>query len=237
MRDRVAHVFGGEDASTLAFASKLARKYGWGVKFALRAILEYKKFVFLGVTGQQRVTPSKVIDMVWHQHIEFTRGYRGFCESVLGANFDHDPELVPFDRQTAVYDAQYHTTLERYHSEFKMDPPEDIWGTPKFDQRRVKRAEATLVERRSSDQQSGGGGDDLLLWQYFSTPTPTHNHETGGRDSFHDSISKPVGYNHADSLSHAGHTPGGDGGGSSGGTSGGCSGGSSCSGGGGCSSG
>lgn len=49
--DRVNETFGGGDASTRAFArkiaSKIARKHGWSTRFALRAISEYRKFVFL----------------------------------------------------------------------------------------------------------------------------------------------------------------------------------------------
>jgi choice-of-anchor B domain-containing protein len=42
---------GARDASIRAFASKLRRKLGWETRFALRALAEYKKFLFLGVTG------------------------------------------------------------------------------------------------------------------------------------------------------------------------------------------
>jgi hypothetical protein len=40
--------FWGEDASTKAFADKIARKLQWRHRFALRAIREYKKFICLG---------------------------------------------------------------------------------------------------------------------------------------------------------------------------------------------
>src|SRR5262245_47772197 len=111
MWDRVSEVFGGADASTRAFASKIARKHRWSTKFALRAIDEYRKFVFLGVTGDIVVTPSKVIDTVWHEHLLFTRAYREFCRDVLERDFDHHPELIPSDDQTGVYAQQFEATL------------------------------------------------------------------------------------------------------------------------------
>ena len=43
---KVTAAFGGEDASTKAFADKIARKLQWKHRFALRAIREYKKFRF-----------------------------------------------------------------------------------------------------------------------------------------------------------------------------------------------
>jgi len=74
MADKVIELFGGTDASTRAFAAKVARKLGWSTDFALRAIGEYRKFVYLGVTSPHEVTPPKVIDQVWHEHQLFTRG-------------------------------------------------------------------------------------------------------------------------------------------------------------------
>ncbi|MES2178194.1 MAG: hypothetical protein V4550_10040 [Gemmatimonadota bacterium] len=132
LMDRVAAVFGGSDASTRAFASKVARKLGWTNRFALRAVEEYKKFVYLGISSGTNVTPPKVIDQVWHEHLLFTRAYRDFCRDVLRKEFDHNPELLATDAQTDVYHEQYAATLALYRAEFNVKPPADIWGTPKF---------------------------------------------------------------------------------------------------------
>jgi hypothetical protein len=148
LADHVVAMFGKHDASTHAFASKLARKRGWSNGFALRAIDEYKKFVYLGVTSDTPVTPSKHVDQVWHQHLLFTKAYREFCTDILRRDFDHHPELVPMDTQTEVFSEQYEDTLRLYVAEFNKLPPKDIWGTPKFpldarQPRRVKYADAT----------------------------------------------------------------------------------------------
>jgi len=124
--DHVRSVFGGTDASTRAFADKLSRKLGWDIRFALRAIAEYKRFVYLGMVSDFGVTPSKVIDQVWHEHILFSRAYRDFCDEVLGCEFDHHPELVPVAAETGVFSAQYHATLVLYRKEFNVEPPDDI---------------------------------------------------------------------------------------------------------------
>jgi hypothetical protein len=130
--DHVRSVFHGSDASTSAFADKLSRKLGWNRSFALRAVAEYKKFVYLGVVSNFGVTPSKVIDQVWHEHLLFSRAYRDFCSDVLQCEFDHNPELVPFDEETGVFEAQYRATLDAYEKEFDRTPPADIWAIPKF---------------------------------------------------------------------------------------------------------
>jgi hypothetical protein len=129
---RVVAAFGGADAATKAFADKLARKLAWPRPFAREAIAEYRKFVYLGMVSDFPVTPSKVIDQVWHEHQLFTQGYRRFCREILGRHFDHHPELIPADDQLANYQAQYQLTLALYRKEFNQDPPPDIWLVPKF---------------------------------------------------------------------------------------------------------
>jgi hypothetical protein len=142
LADHVRSLFAGSNASTCAFASKIARKHNWTERFALRAIDEYKKFVFLGVTSDVPVTPPKIIDMVWHEHILFSRAYREFCDAVLTRPFDHNPELLPTPDQTDVFETQFEQTLDSYEREFRVPPPEDIWGTPKFKRERKISGEA-----------------------------------------------------------------------------------------------
>lgn len=161
LADRIAAAFGSHHASTRAFASKLKRKLGWEMRFALRALDEYKKFLFLGVTGSTPVTPSKVIDQVWHEHLLFTRAYRQFCTEVLEHDFDHHPELVPMDSQTALFSEQYEETMRRYVAEFNVLPPPDIWGTPKFTLEVTPRAQR--ADRTRRDGRSGQDSDALYL--------------------------------------------------------------------------
>jgi uncharacterized membrane protein YgcG len=161
LADRIASAFGPHHASTRAFASKLRRKLGWETRFALRALDEYKKFLFLGVTGSTPVTPSKVIDQVWHEHLLFTRAYRQFCKEVLHHDFDHHPELVPEDSQTALFSEQYEETLRRYVAEFNVLPPPDIWGTPKFT------LEVKPRSRRPRGRNGSGSPDGDALYLSF----------------------------------------------------------------------
>ena len=165
---RVAETFGGEDASTKAFAGKIARKLEWKHRFALRAIKEYKKFIYLGAVSDFVVTPSKVIDQVWHEHLLFTKAYRDFCSDVLGFEFDHHPELLPMTDQTGTFNAQYLDTLELYKKEFGINPPADIWSQPKFDKELVP-----VNGYESKKKTAMAGGDtgpyysDTPLYTYF----------------------------------------------------------------------
>ncbi|MCE9627919.1 MAG: hypothetical protein K8R56_08385 [Candidatus Eisenbacteria bacterium] len=165
MLERVQEAFGGPDASTHAFAHKLSRKLGWSTRFALQAIEEYRKFLYLGMVAPFTVTPPKVIDQVWHEHLLFTRGYREFCDQVLRRDFDHHPELMPDEAQTAGFEAQYDATCELYQEEFDRVPPAAFWGTPKFAGRE------RLNERREARRRSDA---DLWAASGFSDSTPLH---------------------------------------------------------------
>lgn len=178
--DRVAAKFGGADASTKAFASKLARKLGWTSGFARRVIGEYKKFLYLGVVSERAVTPSKVIDQIWHEHLLFSRGYREFCRDVLQREFDHHPELLPVDEQTSVFKAQYDATLALYVAEFNRTPPEDIWGTPKF---RLDASAPVLAPLpTTARERTASGGDDAPLFLLVGGGDGAADQSPGGAD-------------------------------------------------------
>jgi hypothetical protein len=131
--DRLTARFGHDHPSLRAFAGKIARKHGWKNSFALRALDEYKKFIYLGMVSDFEVTPSKIIDTVWHEHLLFSKAYRQFCQEIAGRPLDHHPELVPMEEQTGRYSAQYLDTITLYQKEFGLQPPASIWGDTKFD--------------------------------------------------------------------------------------------------------
>ncbi len=165
LAQQVKAMFSGEDPFTRAFAAKIAKKHGWTPEFAFLAIREYKKFVYLGVTSHYDVTPSKVIDIVWHEHQLFTRGYRDFCDTVLGRHFDHVPELVPIDEQMVAFNSQYYKVVDFYKHEFGVSPPPEIWGTPKFDRRIRYSRSVTKPERKRDDAPSADS--DMPLYTMF----------------------------------------------------------------------
>ncbi|MDQ3243219.1 MAG: hypothetical protein M3Q09_05800 [Gemmatimonadota bacterium] len=233
LRDHVRAIFGGADASTQAFASKIARKLGWTQGFSLRAIEEYQKFVYLGMVTESHVTPPKVIDQVWHEHLLFSRPYREFCRDVLGRDFDHNPELIPSEGQTEAFHQQYAATLDLYRSEFNVTPPVDIWGTPKF-MTVDDRTQMPKPKRESYDEGTHSAGGDLPLFLLFDggdADGMSHHEmpEFGGGGSFSGGGS---GSSWSDAMTSTnGADTSGSGDGADGGGGSGCS--SSCGGGGG----
>ena len=252
LSDHVMACFGGTDAATRAFATKLGRKLGWPSRFARRAIDEYKKFLYLGVVADFGVTPSKIIDQVWHEHLLFTKAYGEFCRDVLGRPFEHFPELVATDDQTSVFREQYERTLDLYEEEFGVAPPEDIWSTPKFEPGLARVQRAPRKKKRDAGAATATSwSDDAPLYTYFDG-SPASGGESadsmpefgggggfsggGGGSSWADSVVDSFSGTHSDSTGDSGANDGAssDSGGDSAGGDGGGSGCSSGCGGGGC---
>ena len=71
----------------IGFLAHLMRANGWSRPFALGAIDEYRKFVFLALEADHPVTPSDQVDQVWHLHLLFSDTYwNDFCPRVLKAS-------------------------------------------------------------------------------------------------------------------------------------------------------
>jgi hypothetical protein len=109
-------------------STKLAWKHHWTEIYTLRAIHEYKKFVFLAAIQVQIVSPSMTVDRVWHHHLLYTRSYwQDFCGEVLKKPLHHYPGgggTAEFARDCQ----RYQSTLELYQSYFGK-PPADIWDS------------------------------------------------------------------------------------------------------------
>jgi uncharacterized protein (TIGR04222 family) len=114
----------------LTFASRLALENGWGRDFAERAVLEYKRFVFLALAAGHPVCPSEQVDQVWHLHLTYTRSYWDeFCQGVLSRRLHHDPTRGGA-AEAAKHHAMYAATLASYRQVFGSEPPADLWPAP-----------------------------------------------------------------------------------------------------------
>lgn len=215
----IIELLGAKNASVRAFANKIMKKHNLPMAFVFQAIEEYKKFIYLGVISDFVVTPSKYIDIIWHEHILFSKGYREFCRDVINYQFDHQPELVATEDQTELFTAQYLETMELYRKEFGMEPPENIWGIPKFDKENLTTVKKSVSKKKANDH---GGGADFYLSEgplFHSFHEGELTHEFSGFDSG-DFGGAGAGGDFSDSSSDSG----GDGGSCSG-CSGGCGGG------------
>ena len=129
--------------SSFTFTDRLCRENDWSMEYALRAILEYKKFMFLVCATQHSQTPSDQVDQVWHLHLLYTQSYWiEFCRNVLHRDVHHGPTKGV--EEQGLYKDQYAHTLEQYSKKFNELPPSDIWPDP---DKRISEIHFTRVNR------------------------------------------------------------------------------------------
>lgn len=115
--------------SSFSFSDRLSRENNWSLEYSLRAILEYKKFIFLICTSSKPLTPSDEIDQVWHLHLLYTESYWiDLCEDTIDRKIHHGPTRG-ISEQSRFFD-QYQYTLDFYTQLFNEKPPIDIWPEP-----------------------------------------------------------------------------------------------------------
>jgi hypothetical protein len=111
----------------LPFSRRLARHNKWDYNFGLKAIEEYRKFIFLCCISPRGASPSKVIDEVWHLHLIYTQSYwEEFCGKTLNRNIHHYPSAGgPHERDK--HENWRADTLDLYRSTFHAEPPPEFW--------------------------------------------------------------------------------------------------------------
>lgn len=111
-------------------SKRLAADNKWSEAETHRAINEYKRFVYLTQRAGFEVTPSRPVDLVWHEHLMHTEHYWGtMCAQVLRNELHHKPGRGG-EADGARLSDQYGRTLEAYRNAFGFDPPIDIWPRP-----------------------------------------------------------------------------------------------------------
>lgn len=110
--------------SEYGFSTRLANENFWTREFADQAIIEYKKFMYLAATSEFMVSPSKIIDNVWHQHLIFTQSYQDFC-NILGKQIQHIPSTHTREEFEKFKKAK-ERTIKFYERDFGKQP-KNIW--------------------------------------------------------------------------------------------------------------
>jgi len=110
--------------SEYGFSTRLAIENFWTIDFTQKAIVEYKKFMYLAGTSDLMVSPSEIIDVVWHQHLIFTQSYSDLC-AIIGKNIQHIPSThnkEDFEK----FKLAKQRTKKLYHDTFG-EQPQEIW--------------------------------------------------------------------------------------------------------------
>lgn len=110
--------------SEYSFSIRLAHENAWPARFTAKAILEYKKFMYLAATANGMVSPSEIVDVVWHQHLIFTQSYDNFCK-ILGRKIEHIPSTHRSNEKHLFTEARERTA--QLYIETFGEMPDDIW--------------------------------------------------------------------------------------------------------------
>jgi len=110
-----------------SFSKRLRRENRWSTTYTARAMAEYKRFVYLAAVSPNPVTPSEVVDKVWHLHLVYTRSYwQDLCAGLLGRPLHHDPSAGGGSEATKFVN-WYEATKALYRQEFGEEPASDLW--------------------------------------------------------------------------------------------------------------
>lgn len=107
------------------FTTRLIAENNWTKNFAEKAKLEYKKFMFLAATSSSMVSPSEIVDVVWHQHLIYTKSYDNFC-NILEKNIQHIPSTHNKNEFQKFKQAKENT--EQQYKKCFGEQPVDIWN-------------------------------------------------------------------------------------------------------------
>ena len=90
---------------------------------------EYIRFMrLMQLNPSYRLSPSIMVDQVWHEHILFTKEYRLFCSRHFGSYVDHVPTVEGYSTACMSDDQRsYATTLYLYTSHFSSVPSPKFW--------------------------------------------------------------------------------------------------------------
>lgn len=210
------------------FEERLAKEQGWSLRFAEEAANEYLKFMFLSKFAGHKVTPSTIVDEVWHLHLIYSESYWDvLCAKVL----EHKLHHVPGDGSSddSIFRGQYELTLKSYKIAFG-EPNEKYWPRPV-----AKSSRPTSLAYNGGKEKKRGWLESFFYPEKKKEKDNSSISSCGGTtsvDSGGGFWSSIFGDSDSGGSFGGGHFggggAGGDWGGDSGGHSGGDSGGSSC---------
>jgi hypothetical protein len=131
--------------------ARVIKQHGWSSDFADRAVVEYRKFLFLHFKHPDTyLVPSLAVDEIWHAHILFTEKYAADSEAAFGTYFHHFPS-VEDDNATAEaqsasdHSEAYDNLFVLYEQQFGMKPDLLVWGDPNITATATATAATTAI--------------------------------------------------------------------------------------------
>jgi hypothetical protein len=92
---------------------------------SMLAVEEYRRFLGLLITEAAPLTPSKLLDEFWHQHVLDSRNYASFCTRTAGRFLHHIPN---YEKPHKFHAPAFRRTHALYREKFGNDPPGRVWS-------------------------------------------------------------------------------------------------------------
>lgn len=100
---------------------RVATEHGYTNDMAAKLVREAKRMLYLYTCTEKAISPSKHVDMAWHEMLMFTRFYKDFAQ-FIGVFIHHDPTPGPPDGGKL-----YNDTKKRYEEVFHEKPDPECW--------------------------------------------------------------------------------------------------------------
>lgn len=133
-----------ETIEEYGFETRLAYENKWTHYVTKQAIEEYKKFMFLASISNQMVSPSEIVDIVWHQHLLFSKSYEKLSQ-ILGKKIEHIPSTHNPHNHSVFKLAKEHTTT-LYENYFGKQNPH-FWDNNFLEETKLENNNQAFRER------------------------------------------------------------------------------------------
>jgi len=154
--DRISQVVPAFDSSELL--RLLCDKEDFEEDHAKKAISELFRFLALKVLyldlNATKLSPSGVVDKIWHCFLLFPKPYSQFCNMILPSEVEA-PRIIghnPFGAEDGNRENRYMRTLVRYERVFGIEPPSLFWEDPEDEEDE---------EDEDDKEESGEKADDI----------------------------------------------------------------------------
>jgi hypothetical protein len=114
--------FGRTSAQVVPFDELLQDRLRIASTDADKLVREYRRFLTLKALTGEDLTPSDIIDQVWHIHMEFPEAYAAFCRKAAGRDITHKTGLPKKETRRL-----YAHTRDLYRQVFGERPPFSVW--------------------------------------------------------------------------------------------------------------
>ena len=100
---------------------RVSKEHDYDMETAANLVREAKRMLYLYVISKKAISPSKHVDMAWHEMLMFTRFYKEFAQ-FIGVFIHHDPTPGMPDGGKL-----YADTKKRYEEFFNIKPNPEYW--------------------------------------------------------------------------------------------------------------